>query len=135
MTSRVLYNNVKKNFFLNFFYTFLFFFKIFISFYKQNEAYFITNSMVYDKVMLRHFHFPKIIKNHSITHSTRTRPCTMEVSPFDFDEFLICCSIDQNKRHVFFLYICSISLLWGKTPLWRKLVFLFRSVYRRNYKR
>src|SRR5215467_14858341 len=110
----------KKNFFFIFFSTFphhlSIFFKIFISFYKQNKAYFITNSTVYDKVMMRHFHILKIIKNHPITHDTRTRPCTMEVSSFDFDERLIRCSTDQNKGNVFF-YMCSISLLGGKTPL------------------
>ena len=41
---------------------------------------------------------------------------TMEVSPFDFDERLVCCSTDQNKGHVFF-YTCPISLLGGETPL------------------
>jgi len=66
--------------------------------------------MVYDKVMLRHFYFPKIIKSYSITHGTRTRPWIMEVSFFDFDEPLICCSTDQNKGHVFF-YTCPNALL------------------------
>jgi len=65
--------------------------------------------MVYDKVMLRHFHFPEIIKSYSIMHGTRTRPCTIEVSPFDFDEPLICCSTDQNKGQVIF-YTCPNAL-------------------------
>ena len=69
---------MEKKTFLIFFYTFPhhlpIFFKIFIFLYKQNKAYFITNSTVYNKVMLRHSHFPKIIKNRPITHGTRTRP-------------------------------------------------------------
>jgi hypothetical protein len=138
MILRVLYNSEKKIFFLIFFNTFPhhlpIFFKIFISFYKQDKAYFITNSTVYNKVMLRRSHFPKIIKNHSIMHGTRTHPCTMEVSLFDFDEPLICCSTDKNKGPIFF-YTCPYALLGGETPLWRKSDFFFRSVYRWNYKR
>ena len=72
--------------------------------------------MVYDKVMLRHFHFPKIIKN-KLHNAWYAHPSVhKEVSPFDFGEPLICCSTDQNKGHVFF-YTCLISLLGGKTPL------------------
>ena len=69
------------------------------------------NLMVYGKIILRHIHFPKIIKNYSITHGTRTRPCTMEVSPFDFDEPLICSSTYQNKGHVFFLYAPNLTFM------------------------
>jgi hypothetical protein len=131
MVWRILYNNVRKKIFFNFFLYFppplTYFFQNFYFFYKQNKAYFITNSTVYDKVMLRHSHFPKIIKNHSITHGTRTRPCTMELFPFDFDEPLIRCSTNQNKGHLFF-YTCPISPLGGKTPLWRKSGFFVRSV-------
>jgi len=48
-------------------------------------------------------------------HGTRTRPCTMKVFPFDFDESLIRCRTDQNKGHVFF-YTCPLSLLGVKHP-------------------
>ena len=54
-----------------------------------------------------------------------------QLSSSDFNEFLVCYSPNKNKRYVFF-YMCPYELLRGKTLLGKKLIFLFRSKYRRT---
>jgi len=49
-----------------------------------------------------------------------------EVSPFDFDELLICYFLNKNKGNVFF-YMCRYACLGGKTPLWKNSVFFFET--------